>query len=193
VEAVQAHAPGGFAMPGPKLMMKSHAALALSLLVALSASAKHGQKTPPPPTPKAAASYDETRDPAKDLQNAIATATKMDKRILLLVGGDWCVYCNIMDETFESHPQLRKVRDTNFVTVKVNYNKENPNQTFLSKYPKIADYPHFFVLDSKGVFLYSQPTHPFEHGKKYNVGKIEAFLNKWSRPPSHWLNLKKES
>ena len=126
-------------MPGPKLMMKSHAALALSLLVALSASAKHGQKTPPPPTPKAAASYDETRDPAKDLQNAIATATKMDKRILLLVGGDWCVYCNIMDETFESHPQLRKVRDTNFVTVKVNYNKENPNQTFLSKYPKIAD------------------------------------------------------
>jgi thiol:disulfide interchange protein len=180
-------------MPGSKLMMKSHAALALSLLVALSASAKHGEKTPPPPTPKAAASYDETRDPAKDLQGAIATATQTGKRILLEVGGDWCVYCNIMDETFESHPQLRKVRDTNFVTLKVNYSKENPNQAFLAQYPKIADYPHFFVLDSKGAFLYSQPTHPFERGKKYNVAKIEAFLNKWSRPPSHWLNLKNES
>ena len=180
-------------MPGTKLMMKSHAALALSLLVALFASAKHGEKTPPPPTPKAAASYDETRDPAKDLQNAIATATKTDKRILLEVGGDWCVYCNIMDETFESHPQLRKVRDTNFVTLKVNYSKENPNETFLSHYPKIADYPHFFVLDSKGVLLHSQPTRGFEHGKKYNAGKIDAFLTKWAQPPRHWLNLEKPS
>ncbi len=179
-------------MPSPKLIMKSHVAFALCLLVALSASAKH-DKTPLPPAPKAAATYDETRDPAKDLQDTIALATKLDKRILLEVGGDWCVYCNIMDETFNSHPQLRKTRDTNFVTLKVNYSKENNNEAFLSKYPKIADYPHFFVLDSKGVLLHSQPTHPFEHGKKYNVGKIDAFLNRWSRPPPHFLNLKKSS
>jgi thiol:disulfide interchange protein len=193
VEAEETQAPGGSTVPGPKLTMKSHAALALSLLVALSASARRGEKTPPPPTPKTAASYDETRDPAKDLQNAIALATKTNKRILLEVGGDWCVYCNIMDQTFESHPQLQKVRDTHYVTLKVNYSKENPNQAFLSQYPKIADYPHFFVLDSKGAFLYSQPTHPFEHGRKYNAGKIESFLNKWAHPPSHWLKLQNES
>jgi thiol:disulfide interchange protein len=173
--------------------MRAHAAFALCLLAALSASAKHGEKTPPPPTPKAAATYDESRDPAKDLQDAIALATKTNKRILLEVGGDWCVYCNIMDETFDGHPQLRKVRDTNYVTLKVNYSKENPNEAFLSKYPKIADYPHFLVLDSKGVLLHSQPTHPFEHGKKYNVGKINAFLNKWAHPPPHFLNLNKEA
>jgi thiol:disulfide interchange protein len=180
-------------VPGPRVTKKSSAALAVCLLIAITASAKHNQKNPPPAPPKAAATYDESRDPAKDLQDTIALATKTNKRILLEVGGDWCVYCNIMDQTFDSHPNLRKARDTNYVTLKVNYSKENPNEAFLSQYPKIADYPHFFVLDSKGVLLHSQPTHPFEHGKKYNTGKIDAFLTKWAQPPRHWLNLNKSS
>jgi thiol:disulfide interchange protein len=160
------------------------------LLVAISMSAKQGQKSPPPAPPKhkTVVTYDASRDPAKDLQDAIAEATRTNKRILLEVGGDWCVYCNIMDATFESHPQLRKVLDTYYVTVKVNYSKENPNEAFLSQYPRIADYPHFFVLNSKGALLYSQPTHKFEHGKTYNAGKIDDFLKKWGQPPRHWLN-----
>jgi thiol:disulfide interchange protein len=170
----------------PGMKVKAIAALGVCLLVAISASAKHPHKAPPPAPPKNA-TYDAARDPAKDLQNAIAEATRTKKRILLEVGGDWCVYCNIMDETFESHPQLRKVRDTNYVTLKVNFSKENPNEAFLSHYPKIADYPHFFVLDSKGAFLFSQPTHKFEHGKSYNVSKIDAFLKKSAAPPRKWL------
>ena len=137
--------------------------------------------------PKAVASYDASRDPAKDLQDAMALATKTNKKILLEVGGDWCVYCNIMDQTFESHPELRKVRDARFVTLKVNYSKENPNDAFLSHYPKIPDYPHFFILDSKGALLVSQPTHKFEHGKSYNVGKIDDFLKRSTAPPRKWL------
>jgi thiol:disulfide interchange protein len=131
--------------------------------------------------------YDITRDPASDLNAAIALATKTNKKILLEVGGDWCVYCNIMDQTFDTHPQLVQVRDEYYVTVKVNYSKENPNQAFLSKFPKIPEYPHFFVLDSKGSLLRSQPTHPFEHGRKYNAAKIDAFLKKGVQPPRHWL------
>jgi thiol:disulfide interchange protein len=162
-------------------------ALAACLLMAITMSAKSGKKKAPPPAPKVAPTYDASRDPAKDLQDAIAVATKTNRKILLEVGGDWCVYCNIMDQTFDSHAQLRKLRDTNYVTLKVNYSKENPNATFLSQYPKIPAYPHFFVLDSKGTFLYSQPTHKFEHGKSYDVGKIESFLKKTGQPPRHWL------
>ena len=176
-------------MPEPRVKMKFVVALAVCLLVTLPASAKHDNRTPKPApsTPKQVNSYDVARDPGKDLQTAIAEATRTKKRILLEVGGDWCVYCNIMDTTFESHPQLRKVRDAYYVTVMINYSKENPNEAFLSKYPRIADYPHFFVLDSEGTFLYSQPTHKFEQGKKYNAGKIEDFLKKWSHPPRHFL------
>ena len=181
-------------MPEPKLTMKSIVGLAVCLLVAVSVNAKLGRKSPPPaPAPtspgyKPVNVYDVARDPAKDLQDAIAEATRTNRRILLEVGGDWCVYCNIMDTTFQSHAQLRKVLDTYYVAVKINYSKENPNDAFLSHYPRIPDYPHFFVLDSKGALLHSQPTHSFEHGKKYNTGKIDAFLKKWGQPPRHWLN-----
>jgi thiol:disulfide interchange protein len=165
--------------------LKTVLGLAACLLMAISVSAKNPKKSPPP-APKQTG-YDASRDPAKDLQVAITLATKTNKKILLEVGGDWCVYCNIMDQTFDSHPQLRKLRDDNYVTLKVNYSKENPNEAFLSHYPKIPDYPHFFVLDSKGAFLFSQPTHKFEHGKSYNVSKIETFLKRSSGPPRHWL------
>ena len=179
---------GGLFVTGLKGAGILTVAFALCLLAAIPVGAKHGEKAPPPAPPKTARTYDESRDPAKDLEAAISDATKANKRILLEVGGDWCVYCNIMDETFQSHPQLRKVRDTHYVTVKVNYSQGNPNENFLSHYPRIVDYPHFFVLDSKGTLLYSQPTHPFEHGKKYNAGKIDDFLKKWAQPPRHWLN-----
>ena len=173
-------------MPEPRVTFKSCAAFVICLSFAISMSGKKGHQ-PPPPAPKTANTYDASRDPGKDLQEAIVLAEKTNKRILMEVGGDWCVYCNIMDETFEKHPQLRKLRDTNYVTLKVNYSKENPNEAFLSNYPKIPDYPHFFVLDSKGALLHSQPTHKFEHGKKYNAGKIDDFLKKWAQPPRHWL------
>ncbi len=168
-------------------------AIALSMFAVVSASAKHGPKPTVPAGPKAATTYDESRDPAKDLEDAMAKAKKLDKRILLEVGGDWCMYCSIMDETFDAHPNLRKARDNNYVTLKVNYSDKNRNAAFLAQYPKIADYPHFFVLDSDGTLLHSQPTHPFEHGNKYNVSKIEEFLNKWCHPPTHFLSLKKST
>ena len=135
-----------------------------------------------------ATGYDAARNPAKDLQAAIEDATRTNRRILLEVGGDWCVYCGIMDATFQSHPALKKVLDERYVTLKVNFSKENPNEAFLSKFPQIIDYPHFFVLDSQGTLLRSQPTHPFEHGKTYNVGKLDSFLKKYSQPPRHLLN-----
>lgn len=163
-------------------------AAAACLLLAISGSAKKSAKKASQPAPQElATSYDASRDPAKDLQSAIAMATKANKKILLEVGGDWCLYCNMMDQTFVSHPDLQRVRDQNFVAFKVNYSKENPNETFLSRYPKIADYPHFFVLDSKGALLVSQPTHKFEHGRTYNAGKLEDFLKNSVPAPRHWL------
>ena len=180
-------AQGGFSVPETKVTKNLGMALVLCLLVANPLSAKKGHKTPSP-APPPSSGFDVSRDPAKDLQDAIVEATRTNKRILLEVGGDWSVYCNMLEATFQGHPQLKNVLDTHYVTVKVNYSKENPNEAFLSRYPRIPDYPHFFVLDSKGVLLRSQPTHGFEHGKTYNAGKIDAFLRKWAQPPRHWLN-----
>jgi thiol:disulfide interchange protein len=167
-------------------------ALALCLCIVVPLSARHKTKAPPPkPSGNTASGFDPARDPAKDLQDAIAEATRTKKRILMEICGDWSIYCNLMETTFAKHSNLQRVRDMYYVTVKVEYSKDHPNAAFLSQYPPVPDYPHFFVLDSKGTLLLSQPTRKFEQGKKYNARKIEDFLKKDSHPPVHLFNVVK--
>lgn len=64
--------------------------------------------------------------------------------------------------------------------MKVNYSPENKNEEFLSNYPKIQGYPHFFVLDENGKLLHSQDTGKLEEGKNYNAQKFIDFLKLWT-------------
>ena len=63
--------------------------------------------------------------------------------------------------------------------MKVNYSEENRNEGFLSKYPKVPAYPHFFVLENDGTFLHSQGTAELEEGRGYNEQTFVTFLNQW--------------
>jgi thiol:disulfide interchange protein len=124
--------------------------------------------------------YDPARDAALDIREAVAEARRTGKRVLLEVGGEWCIWCHIMDAFFEKNPELLKSREQNFVMLKINFSEENKNQPVLSRYPPINGYPHIFVLDHDGKLLQSQDTAELEDGKSYNPAKFTAFLNKWS-------------
>lgn len=126
--------------------------------------------------------YDPKRDAARDVRNAIAEARRSGKRILLEVGGEWCVWCHRMDRYFEDNPKLLELREQHFITVKINFSPENENQKLLSSYPKIPGYPHIFVLDNDGKLLHSQDTNELETGKSYDLEKFIAFLKNWARP-----------
>jgi thioredoxin-related protein len=123
--------------------------------------------------------YDPARKPDQDLKNAIVEAQRTGKRILLEVGGEWCSWCHIMDKYFDQNPNLTKLRDTNYLTVKINFSKENENEKFLGQYPKIPGYPHLFVLESDGKLLHSQFTADLEEGQSYNLQKFTKFLEAW--------------
>lgn len=135
-----------------------------------------------PETPFELDAYDPSRDPAADLQTAIGVAQKEHKRILLEIGGEWCVWCHIMDKFYEDHPALLKLRKDHYVLIKVNYSEENQNAAFLGQYPEIAGYPHVFVLESDGSLLHSQNTGELEEGKSYNLEKFTSFLATWVKP-----------
>lgn len=124
--------------------------------------------------------FDPSRNAAEDLQAAIKQAEAENKRIILDVGGEWCVWCIWMDKYFIKHPDLAKLRDENFVWLKVNMSPENENKVFLSKYPQAAGYPHLFVLEKDGKLLHSQNTAELEEEKSYNLQKFTDFLKKWS-------------
>jgi thioredoxin-related protein len=124
--------------------------------------------------------YDPGRNADKDIRDAIVEAQRTGKRILLEVGGDWCHWCHIMDDYFDKNPKLTATRDSNFITVKINFSPQNENKTVLSKYPEIPGYPHLFVLDTNGTLLHSQFTGDLEQGQSYNLQKFTDFLSKWA-------------
>lgn len=124
--------------------------------------------------------YDPKRDAARDIDDAVAEAKRSQRRILLVVGGEWCSWCHTLEDYFTSHPELKARRDKNFVTVKINYSEENKNEAVLSRYGPIEGYPHIFVLDSDGKLLHSQETGALESGKSYELEKMNAFLTQWA-------------
>jgi thiol:disulfide interchange protein len=131
-------------------------------------------------TPAAVAAFDPSRDAAADIDAAIAEAKRTGRNVLLDVGGEWCIWCKRLDALFEEHKDLAGFMHRNYVTVKVNYSKENKNEAVLSRYPKIAGYPHLFVLDATGKLLRSQETGALEKGKGHDPGKVMAFLKEWA-------------
>lgn len=127
--------------------------------------------------------YDPARNPAEDLKQAIAIAQSENKRIILELGGDWCIWCKYMDDFYVAHSELLQFRADHYVLVKVNVSEENMNEEFLAQYPAAAGYPHLYILDSDGTFLHSQNTAELEDGAdSYVLDVFMAFLQKWAPP-----------
>lgn len=124
--------------------------------------------------------FDPERDAAKDIKQTIQLANASGKRVLIDVGGEWCIWCHRLDAFIEANMELKNLIDANFIWLKVNYSKENKNESVLSKYPEIPGYPHFFVLDTDGKLLLSQDTGQFEEQKDYSKKKLMAFFSDWS-------------
>ena len=120
--------------------------------------------------------FDPARDPARDVANAVAAAKLQGKRVIVDVGGEWCVWCHILDGFIADNPDVKALIDQGYVWVKVNYSKENENEVFLSRWSKRAGYPHLFVLDANGNLVHSQDTGLLEAGKSYDKTKFISFL-----------------
>ncbi|HMB24246.1 MAG: thioredoxin family protein [Chloroflexota bacterium] len=127
--------------------------------------------------------YDPAREPAEDLKQAILIAQHENKRIILELGGDWCIWCKHMDDFYAAHSDLLQFRAEHYVLVKVNVSEENMNETFLSQFPEAAGYPHIYILDRDGTLLHSQNTGDLEDGAdSYVLDVFMAFLQKWALP-----------
>jgi thiol:disulfide interchange protein len=124
--------------------------------------------------------FNPAADPAKDLKAAEKLAAKQHKNILLDVGGDWCVWCRLVDKTLTEDPELHALLEKNFVVLRVNYSKENENKPFLSAYPAAEGYPQWYVLSASGKLLKTENTSELEATHKiaqgYNRDALKQFL-----------------
>ncbi len=149
----------------------------IAALCALVAAPRAAALTESSPLPTR---FDPARDPARDLDTALQMARRTGRRVLAEVGGEWCTWCHIMDHFFAANPDLAKIRDANFIVLRINFSKENENKAFLARWPKVAGYPHLFVLDANGRLLHSQDTSVLEAAKDYDPAAFRAFLLEWS-------------
>ena len=126
--------------------------------------------------------FDPSRDAAADVAQAIALANARGKHVIVDVGGEWCSWCHILDRFIAGNPDVRSLIDAKYIWVKVNFSKENRNEALLARWPKVAGYPHLFVLDANGRLLHSQDTGRLESGNGYDRRKFVAMLQRWAPP-----------
>lgn len=154
-------------------------ALAGALLVYSWFPKSAARATPPA---EAAGPYDPTRDADRDLADGLARAKATHRRVLLEVGGNWCIWCKRMDAFFAAHPEVEELRDADFVVVKVSVTPEQPNAAVLSRFPGVEAYPHIFVLDADGGLLTSKQTNELEDGESYDPIRFTGFLKSFAQP-----------
>ena len=127
-----------------------------------------------------ATKFDPSRDAEQDIDAGVAEAKRSGRRVLLDVGGEWCVWCKKLDQFFDDNQDVADFLHENFVLVKVNFSPENENERVLSRYPEIQGFPHLFVLDNAGRLLRSQGTAELEEGDHHDRAKVLAFLRRWA-------------
>jgi thioredoxin-related protein len=130
--------------------------------------------------PKKDIGYDPHANAFEQLDTAVAKAAADDKLVLLIAGGDWCIWCHYLATFLEKESALDRALHDVFVVQKIYVGDENMNKEFFGRLPKAAGAPHFWVLSAHGELLASQDTLPLENGRKsYEPAKFSAFIEQW--------------
>ena len=125
--------------------------------------------------------YDAAADPFALLQAAEAQAGNEEKFVLVIAGGDWCIWCHYLDAFLHEHAELGAALKDTFVVTKVYIGDEEDNADFFATLPEAAGYPHFWILAADGSLLESQNTLPLEDGdKSYDPASFRAFIDRWA-------------
>lgn len=124
--------------------------------------------------------YDPRADAFAQLDSAVAQAAAQSKLVLLISGGDWCIWCHYLAAFLERETPIDAALHDVFVVAKVYVGDENKNTEFFARLPEAAGAPHFWVLSATGEVLASQNTLPLEDGaKSYDAQAFRAFIERW--------------
>ena len=124
--------------------------------------------------------YPADADAQKEIQEALRSAAKSHKRVMLVFGGNWCYDCHVLDAAFHL-PEIAPTLGRNFIVVHVDVGEYNKNLELAKKYevPLERGVPAAAILDSDGKLVVSQKNQEFEKARSMSPEDIVAFLNKW--------------
>lgn len=132
--------------------------------------------------------YDETADARADIEQAIIKAQAQGKHILLMFGGNWCIWCHRLHRLFKQDRTIRKFLEKNYVLVMVDVGKRDKNLDLNERYgnPFQHGFPVLVVLDKDGRQLHTQETGSLEYtatessNKGHHPQRVLEFLKAWA-------------
>jgi len=125
--------------------------------------------------------YDPAANAAKDVAQLLLKARREKKRLLLQVGGNWCVPCYRLNAFIQTDTVLKKLTEANYIVYHLNYSPQNKNETYLKSIgsPQRFGVPVLVILDSAGGWLYTKEGGALQKGNGYSFEKVYAFLTQW--------------
>lgn len=126
--------------------------------------------------------YNPEANAAAEIAAAVKTAAAEGKQVFLQVGGNWCPWCIRFHKMVEEDPELDSIVKADYVVVKVNFSKENPNNAVLAAldFPQRFGFPVFVILNSSGKRIHTQDSSLLEEGKGYSHEKVKNMFIMWS-------------
>ena len=163
-------------MPNPRRITPANKSISALLAMALAAFIL----VPLPTYAEPHDIYSDTADAHAEIRNALSTAAREHKRVILDFGGNWCGDCKALDYFFHQ-PENAALLNQNFVLVDINIGRYDRNTDLAEKYgvPLKKGVPGLAVLDARGRVLYSQQNGEFEAMRTMQSSSVTDFLNKW--------------
>lgn len=95
------------------------------------------------------------------LKDGLAKAKNENKRVIVDVYTDWCVWCRKMDSEAYSNPEVKKIIEDSFIFVKLNaegsdkvtYNGKEYTEEDLAVYFEVSGYPTNVFLEPDGKVI----------------------------------------
>lgn len=125
--------------------------------------------------------YDEAADGERQITDALTTAARQNKHVLLQFGANWCVPCRQLHDMFEKNYAIHQALESNFVAVLIAADGRN-NGHLIDKFHARINFgiPFVIVLDAKGKYLTIDDGGGLSQGTNFDEEKILLFLHNWS-------------
>ena len=139
-----------------------------------------------PDAPKHRSSiYDLKADGEKQLADALATAKREGKNVLLQFGANWCPDCHAMHRLFQTDGQIAAVLKAGYVSVMIDVDsREGPmrNAAVVARFgnPIEGGIPALVVLAADGAQLTPKGTRDLKDDDHRHPDKVLAFLKRWA-------------
>jgi thiol:disulfide interchange protein len=129
--------------------------------------------------------YDTKADGKAQVAAALARAAASHKRVLVMFGANWCVWCHRLHATFAGDARVASALKAGYEVVLIDVNtrhgdKRNADVDARYGHPTKEGLPVLVVLDAAGKQLTTQETGALEEGAGHSPAKVVAFLEKWA-------------